>query len=239
VDILLKQRLIGAIVLISLAVIFLPMVFTGRGEQEKKFESSIPPEPVYEITAPQVSVPLPVPPESMQKVPLSEPVDQDQQMPLAEIIAKQTTTRAEPEAKADSPPEVSTPPEVAKVETAPPLAPPTTAAPKAEPVVENKPEIQKETQPKSEAKAAPTVEPSDVTGWVVQVGSFSKQANAEQLRDKLRKLGMASFVVTGVSDNQTVYRVRVGPEVDRKEAEKLQAKIKQKTKLNGLVMKYP
>ena len=37
-DILLKQRLVGAIVLISLAVIFLPMLFTGQGEQEKKFE---------------------------------------------------------------------------------------------------------------------------------------------------------------------------------------------------------
>ena len=236
-DILLKQRLIGAIVLISLAVIFLPMVFTGRGEQEQKFESSIPPEPVYEITAPQVSVPLPVPPESMQKVPLREPVDKDQQMPLAEIISRQTTTGAERGAQENSQPEASAPPVVAKVETTPSLALPATAPPNTAPVVENKPEIQKETQPKSDA--APTIEPSEVTGWVVQVGSFSKQANAEQLRDKLRKLGMASFVVTGVSDSQTVYRVRVGPEVNREDAEKLQAKIKQKTKLNGLVMKYP
>ena len=60
-DILLKQRLVGAIVLISLAVIFLPMLFTGPDEEEQKFESSIPAEPVYEIKSPQVSVALSLP----------------------------------------------------------------------------------------------------------------------------------------------------------------------------------
>jgi DedD protein len=88
---------------------------------------------------------------------------------------------------------------------------------------------------------APTVaiKPSNVTGWVVQVGSFSQKANAEKLRDKLRKMGMASFVVTGMSNNKKVHRVRVGPEINRNDAEKIQAQIKEKTKLSGLVMKYP
>jgi len=213
VDILLKQRLVGAIVLISLAVIFLPMLFTGSGEQEQKFESSIPAEPVYEIKSPQVSVPLPLPSKTPEPVALREPVAQD---PPAEAEAK--------------PKEAPTPTNTAKADAEKPQPP------AAE---DGKPEPKAKTPAAMPIKAASEIKSSDVTGWVVQVGSFSQKANAEKLRDKLRKLDMASFVVTGISDNKTVYRVRVGPEINRADAEKIQAKIKEKTKLNGLVMKYP
>ena len=71
------------------------------------------------------------------------------------------------------------------------------------------------------------------------MGSFNHKANAEKLRDKLRKMGMASFVASGQSKGKKFYRVRVGPEFDRADAEKIQATIKSKTKLNGLVIKYP
>jgi DedD protein len=245
VDILLKQRLVGAIVLISLAVIFLPMLFTGKDEQEQKFESSIPAEPVYEIKSPQVSVPLPLPNEALEKVPLREPVSQEKPVPAkqtAEQPAQRPDAAAKPPAKAPQPVIVLKPdsmpepiPEtMVETETKPKPKPESTPSSKPEPRAD-----EAASAGKKPAIPAVAIKPSDVTGWVVQVGSFSKQSNAKKLRDKLRKMSMASFVVTGVSDDKTVYRVRVGPEINRADAEKLQATIKKKTKLNGLVMKYP
>ncbi len=237
-DILLKQRLVGAIVLISLAVIFLPMLFTGKGDEQQKFESSIPAEPVYEIKSPQVSVPLPLPSKTLEKVPLREPVvkeDLAQAKPELQAIPKNTDSNKTESVKPKT--------EIAKTEK-PAQQPETQKNPPSEPapvITASKPESTTDSAAANETSTASTlaIKSSDVTGWVVQVGSFSKKANAEQLRDELRKMGMASFVATGLSNKKKVYRVRVGPEINRADAEKIKAKIKEKTKLNGLVMKYP
>lgn len=247
-NILLKQRLVGAIVLISLAVIFLPMLFTGQDEQEKKFESSIPPEPVYEIKSPQVSVPLPLPAKTLEKVPLREPIAQEkptEAIPEAANLTKQAEQAANPPAQTPQPVMVVKPAIKPDIKPQSIDAPTPTSQPDSKPALtpSQTPSQTSSQTPAEPAQAAPVqaaaIKPSDVTGWVVQVGSFSRQPNARKLRDKLRKMGMASFVVTGVSDNKTVYRVRVGPEINRADAEKIQATIKKKTNLSGLVMKYP
>ena len=78
-----------------------------------------------------------------------------------------------------------------------------------------------------------------VSGWVVQLGSFSVEKNAIKLRDKLRKNGHASFVESYERDNKTSYRVRVGPELTRELANKLKIQLKKETKIDGLVMAFP
>jgi DedD protein len=235
VDILLKQRLVGAIVLISLAVIFLPMLFTGPDEEEQKFESSIPAEPVYEIKSPQVSVPLPLPSPALEKVPLREPAIKEE-IAQAKTESPADSKKPQPNETGSQKPITEQPTQPPDLQNKPPAKPvPTVAV--AKPIPEPAPD-----STAKEASTPPTtaaIKPSNVTGWVVQVGSFSHKTNAEKLRDKLRKMGMASFVATGTSNNKKVYRVRVGPEIDRADAEKTKAKIKEKTKLTGLVMKYP
>ncbi|MGD8592926.1 MAG: SPOR domain-containing protein [Gammaproteobacteria bacterium] len=236
-DILLKQRLVGAIVLISLAVIFLPMLFTGPDEEEQKFESSIPAEPVYEIKSPQVSVPLPLPSPALEKVPLSEPVIKE------EIAQAKTESPTEPQKSATQPTKQEAKQQSQQPKQQSTQRPDSQNKPPAElaPAVAVAKPVPEPARAAKEASTPPTpaIKPSNVTGWVVQVGSFSQKANAEKLRDKLRKMGMASFVATGTSNGKKVYRVRVGPEIDRADAEKTKAKIKEQTKLNGLVMKYP
>ena len=54
-DILLKQRMVGAIVLISLGVIFIPMFLSGKGGVGDDAKSNIPPVPKYEIKRPPVA----------------------------------------------------------------------------------------------------------------------------------------------------------------------------------------
>jgi DedD protein len=52
VNIQLKQRLVGAIVLVSLGVIFIPMILPGNNESQDIKGSNIPPAPDYQFTPP-------------------------------------------------------------------------------------------------------------------------------------------------------------------------------------------
>lgn len=74
--------------------------------------------------------------------------------------------------------------------------------------------------------------------WVVQVGSFSRQANAEVLRDKLKSAGFAAFVESARSNTGPIYRVRIGPVADRQEAERLVKRLDSKGGYRGIVISY-
>ncbi len=74
--------------------------------------------------------------------------------------------------------------------------------------------------------------------WVVQVGSFSNSKNALALRDKLRKKGYRTFVESIKTDAGKMYRVRVGPELDKAKIEKAQKKLKQREQLAGKIYKH-
>lgn len=78
-----------------------------------------------------------------------------------------------------------------------------------------------------------------LTAWVVQLGSFSSQENANTLTEKLRKAGYPAFVEPLKSGSQTVYRVRVGPELLRSDAQALQDKLDKEFQQKGLILRYP
>ena len=105
-------------------------------------------------------------------------------------------------------------------------------APTAEPV--SKPQPPKAKAPRESYKPEAI---ATVSGWVVQVGSFSSQSNAMALRDKLRGNGFNTFVERVDGDN-TVYRVRVGPEIKKAQAQTVKERLKEKMALDGLVMRH-
>ena len=97
-----------------------------------------------------------------------------------------------------------------------------------------------EPEPVADAAGA-EVETAGLTGWVVQVGSFSRK-NADNLNETLRAEGYPSYVVdepVTAKDGSLLYRVRIGPEVLRSEALKLKAEIKKEMDLDGFVLNYP
>ena len=76
-------------------------------------------------------------------------------------------------------------------------------------------------------------------GWVVQLGSFSDKNNAIDLRNKTRAAGFNAFVDMVVnSKGVELYRLRVGPLMEKTDAEKKQAEIKTRLKLDGLVKSH-
>ena len=88
--------------------------------------------------------------------------------------------------------------------------------------------------------AAPApVASATVTGWSVQVGAYRDQAEAVSQRDKLRAGGFAAYVDTLRAEGGTLYRVRVGPEAQRANAEKLRESLRQRYGLAGNVVTQP
>ena len=63
-------------------------------------------------------------------------------------------------------------------------------------------------------------------GWAVQLGSFASKANAERLMRRLQGLGGSFYVVAGGSGSALRYRVRMGPLADRSAAERALARLK-------------
>ncbi len=83
---------------------------------------------------------------------------------------------------------------------------------------------------------APALPANRAGAFVVQLGALKVADDANKLRDRLRNAGFAAFVDKVNSNGVTLWRVRAGPEVDRAAAEKLRAGIKDKLKLDGMIV---
>ncbi len=73
---------------------------------------------------------------------------------------------------------------------------------------------------------APTQAPAPHPGWGAQLGSFAARDNAEKLERQLRSQGFAPYLTATGSGRALRYRVRVGPVADRAAAERLRVKLK-------------
>lgn len=72
--------------------------------------------------------------------------------------------------------------------------------------------------------------------WAVQLGAFKTVEEANKLRDRLKGAGFVAFVDKLAADSGTLWRVRAGPEADRGNADKLRARIKDKLKIDGMIV---
>jgi DedD protein len=276
VDNTLKQRLLGAALLVALAVIFIPMLFDSADrKQPVALDMDVPPEPKYTFEEPSQAAP------QNQQVRNSKPrarqaqrpaevaaLDQSKQAPTPDAPPAEVTTTQVPITEPARQRPVESPPQSAQAPATKPAAPPTESRPAtdnkavrapdnsppqvaiAEPPVSEKPQAVAAPPPPppgavptspAAAPAAQAQPPSDssVVAWAVQVGSFSERENAMSLRDELRASGFAAFEEKVVADGEQVYRVKVGPEFNRERAEDLQARLRSKENLQGIVVTYP
>jgi DedD protein len=88
--------------------------------------------------------------------------------------------------------------------------------------------------------AAPveTTAPSPISaraGWAVQLGSFASRSNADNLSRQVKGQGFSVYVLPGGAGSSVRYRVRVGPLADRDSAERTAAKLKSIGHVSSLV----
>ena len=82
-------------------------------------------------------------------------------------------------------------------------------------------------------------EESLIHAWALQLGSFTLEKNAEMMRDKLRAKGYPSYVDVSKKTNETIYRVRIGPELDKQHLEKLKSDVFKKENIKGMIVRHP
>lgn len=301
-DLSLKQRLLGAAVLIALAVIFVPMFLSGSGpRQPEKMETttlSIPPVPEREFQTRDLSV-TPQAANSGERV-----ASVDTATAPKPVDATPGTTPAapapQPEASKAEPPK----PAASKPELAKPTAEAATSAREEAGIAANgrfyvhlgvyssnrnaadlvaalkkggfvayseatefqgKPAERVRVGPFTDRAAAeatrlrikrfkPSVPGSVIENaddartdaaalpahkagaFAVQLGALKSAEDANKLRDRVRNAGFAAFVDKVNSNGTTLWRVRAGPEVERAKAEKLRDSIKDKLKLDGMIV---
>jgi DedD protein len=159
----LQQRIVGAIVLVTLGVIFIPALLDGSGYRSRQVQD-------IEIKEKPEFPPL------TQKVvkPISTPLEINRQ-------------------------------EQVKVQ-------------KADPVQAHK---------------------KPIRSFALQVGTFSRNENAEKMRDEMRAAGYTAFVHKSTSKGKTSYKVRVGPELERSVLEKIKSDLKKSRKIDAYIVNHP
>ncbi|MCX2897914.1 SPOR domain-containing protein [Pseudomonas mandelii] len=213
-----KQRMVGALVLVALAVIFLPMLFSRQDEQRQVTVEA--PAAPQAPSVPQVQVEPVVVPEP-QALP-QEPVPSDEE------IAQQETPSAPITPAAPAPAPVPAP-------AAKPVAP----APAPVPALAAKPSTPP-AQPITAAPGKPDTSQSRVdanglsVSWSVQLASLSNRASAESLQKSLRAQGYNAYIRTADGKN----RVFVGPLIERAEADRLRDLLSRQQNLKGFVVRF-
>ena len=212
----LKERLVGAALLALIGVVFIPMLLSGPVDPAR-ISADIPKRPDYE--------PLPrLQPLSLEAIVPGPPGAKTEAAENRDDSGERPGMAA---LRAPSAADIAAEKGLAALQDGPEKAAGTVKSEQAEKAV-------------TIARAAPPAgRQVGLSAWVVQLGAFDSQEKADQLMRRLKQAGFRAFVEPVTGNTQAAYRVRVGPELLRSEADKLQRDIKTAMKLDGIVLDYP
>ncbi len=234
-----RERLSGAVILIALGVIFVPMLFdepAPRGER---------PEPALTIEEPveveRQDVPDPEPPSSLGEIRFPggtasqtpQPLIDEEATQASETVARGESVTPEP----DSSPTTSTASEERSGGDPSDGDPSGDASPAEDPIAElARAADQRLSQddPPAESEAPSATAATGSGGWAVQVGSFGQPENAERLQSQLAEQGFNAFSRPRDNDLTTVY---VGPFASSEAGEQAMGELKEQANLQGLLVR--
>ena len=207
----LKQRLIGAAVLVALAVIFLPMLVKGpapdSGVSDLSMRVPDAPQDGYRT----VDLPLVVPPEAPSGgvLPVPEATMPDGSLPVVDTA----TASPDGDIAPDDQPEAGSPAAETPAEASPEAATPSTPA-------------QEQAPP---AAAAATRLPPTVAGgdYAVHFGAFSSERDAQLIVRQLAGAGLTAYAEPFELNGRPAQRVRLGPYASREAAEAVRVRAAQ------------
>jgi DedD protein len=228
-----KERLTGAIILVALIVLLVPELLTGPvasgSSQPAAASAEEPPLRSYTInlgddshargsvsTGTGTATPEPSGPAQPTPVSPSGPAT------ITEGPTAVTATPAAPErptpAQRPTPTQRPTP-----AQRPTPVPPPATAArPEARAPV---PSAKANPEPAAAGDGTSKAHGS-AGGWMVQLGVFASQSNADRLAQELKGKGFKVSVAEIPGNGRKLFRVRAGPVADRSAAADLQAKLR-------------
>ncbi|MDP2156040.1 MAG: SPOR domain-containing protein, partial [Sulfuricella sp.] len=203
-----RRRLIGAVTLVTVMVVALPMLLDGESRQSgQDIAINIPAQGSSGSFASRV-VPAPVQPEPAP----ASPDPQAEKAVQAQVSAETQTSQAAPPVP-------------------PAKAPAAAASAELVPAV-NEPAPQPKHKDEESAAATPKQEG---VPFVIQLGAFANLANAKERQSRLTALKVKFYTETVKTPSGDKLRVRAGPYATRQEAERVQAKLKAAGIQDGVV----
>lgn len=94
-------------------------------------------------------------------------------------------------------------------------------------------------EPASPAVAATPARPAVAAGFAVQIGALKSEADANALRDRARGAGFTTYVERVNTEAGVLWRVRIGPEIQRANADRIKTEVKAKLQIDGNVVSHP
>lgn len=214
-----KQRIVGTVVLLALALIFLPIIFDGEGSYQAPLSSRIPEPPVITL--------LPEP-ETVRPV-LAIANDATSVTPGADPEIAPTPIATETVAGVNEP--------VAAAVSSGSIANGNAAAALGQVVEEQITEVVN-SDPAGK-QAIPTLDPNGLPqGWSVRLGSFADQSNANNLLQRLLAAGYRAYTREAASNGSRMTAVYVGPWLEQESVRQYQKQLQEEFQLSGLVVRY-
>ena len=215
---ILKQRLIGALILVALGVVFWPIIFVEPGDQVGT-----------------ASAPMPAPP-GVDTTPIPAPDSGG--------LRTSTPATAQRAAEAEEASALAALADATDIDPAQDTAPVANAAVDDDPgAVEDQavvaipvPEPQR---PRTEAPAKPEIDAEGVpVAWILQVASVSSRDKANALRDTLLAADHKAYVKQIRSGDRTLYRVYIGPKFEKAQLERIKPSIDGTHGVSSLIVRY-
>ena len=215
---ILKQRLVGALILVALGVVFWPIIFVQPGQRSDAEQPRIPPRPVVD-TSP-IEPPDQVGLRSAREVEARSALAKEQEQERERVGAPQSgedvllgSTPAAPAADTEQEPVASN------------STPEETPAP--------------EPRTRDEAPEKLALDSQGVPiAWILQVASVSSAEKAEQLREQLLQKDRKAYSRKITRNGKELYRVYIGPKFERARLEDMQAEVDREFGVNSLIVRY-
>lgn len=224
---MMRQRLVGALVLLCLGVIVWSLLFTGSVDNRVDRETQIPPSPRIEPVLEQ----SPQEPEGVPSVADNRLPPQKTLAPSDEEVDGGEGVRAGAE-----PPSLFSETPKPESQSKPESTPKPKPEPAPKPTAKTEPERETST---TEAKSASKIDQRGLPkAWVVQVGSFGQKANADALVGKLKARGYKAFYDSYSSGGRSLYRVQVGPVIEEGRARSLKQEIDKGFAVKSIVTRF-
>lgn len=231
-----KQRIIGALVLVSLAVIFVPMLLDEPHQERTSHKIEMPPEPDF----PKVRI------EPAEKPLLEnpiEPVPEPERAPMNTTSAVQAPADTAPMSASETvrprqqveqaPAAVGETPVAADITSTSEEAEQQKAAPQSDSSPKTSRAVSSEQEPGSTADKQPVAQAG---AYLVQLGSFGSNSNAKRLMGSVEEAGFSSHTTVIESGGNSYTRVFAGPFADKQAADAAKNKLDSKFGLNTLVI---
>ena len=211
---ILKQRLVGALILIALGVVFWPIIFVEPGTGARGEASRAPARPVLNTE------PIAAP----DKKGLRESPELSARTEALRLESAQDASAAV-SAKTEQQP-VPVPPEVTKPVKPTAAKPATTATVKTQ-------------STRTEAPQKPVLDSEGVPiAWILQVASVSDPQKAESLRSRLLDMGHKAYTKKVYRQGKLLLRVYIGPKFERSRLDKIKAGVDTEFGVKSLVVRY-